>query len=412
MSVLDQAAALLQERDLCDDCLGRQFAKLGHGLSNGQRGHALRVSLCLQNNTTFIQTELCPLCLNQFDKVDHWAKLAFEQLSDYEFNTYLMGTRAPQFLSEAEEELREKHQLTQGEPFKQSYNRTVGKAFGELVKADVGREVDVDFQNPDVVVNLDLTWEKITAQINPLYVFGRYRKLVRGIPQTHWPCSDCKGRGCDACNGTGDQYPNSVESFIGKPLSELCSGGEYILHGAGREDIDALMLGSGRPFVIEIKTPKKRRFDWNEVAQLINDRAKGNVEVEELQPVVGKMVGAIKEKKAEKCYRVLVELERPVSDSELQEAIRNLVGKIEQRTPQRVAHRRADLVRKRELFEMAGKLVGDRQADIELRCSGGLYVKELISGDEGRTSPSLAERLGMTATVTKLDVMDILGDFL
>jgi len=412
MSVLDQAAALLQNRDLCDDCLGRQFAKLGHGLSNAQRGQALRIALCLQNNTTYTQTELCPLCINQFDHIQKWADLAYDQLNGYEFNTYLMGTRAPQFLSDAETELREQLDLTQGEPFKQSYNRTVGKAFGEVVQAHQHREVDVNFQNPDVVVNLDLTWEKISLQINPLYVFGRYRKLIRGIPQTHWPCSECKGQGCKTCDGTGAQYPNSVESFIGKPLNELCEGDNHVLHGAGREDIDALMLGSGRPFIIEIKTPKKRFFNWSEITTLINEKAEGNVEVQDLQPVVGKLVGAIKEKKAEKCYRVLVSFESEVADEELQQAINNLIGKIEQQTPNRVAHRRADLIRKRELFEMSGYLVDAKTADIQLRCSGGLYVKELISSDEGRTVPSLTGKLGTPARVTELDVTDILGEFL
>ncbi len=412
MSVLDQAAALLQNRDLCDDCLGRQFAKLGHGLSNAQRGQALRIALCLQNNNTYTQTELCPLCLNQFDHIEKWANLAYEQLADHEFNTYLMGTRAPQFLSDAEAELREQLGLTQGEPFKQSYNRTVGKAFGEVVQAHQHREVDVDFQNPDLVVNLDLTWDKLSLQVNPLYVFGRYRKLVRGIPQTHWPCSACKGKGCQDCNDTGDQYPNSVESYIGKPLNALCHGESYTLHGAGREDIDALMLGGGRPFIIEIKAPKKRFFDWPELTEHINEKAAGNVEVLDLQPVVGKLVGQIKEKKAEKCYRVRVSFETEITEAQLQQAINGLIGKIEQQTPNRVAHRRADLVRKRELFEMKGNWIDANTADIQLRCSGGLYVKELISGDEGRTMPSLAEKLSTPALVTALDVTDILGKFL
>jgi tRNA pseudouridine synthase 10 len=34
-------------------------------------------------------------------------------------------------------------------------------------------------------------------------------------------------------------------------------------------------------------------------------------------------------------------------------------------------------------------------------------VKELVSGDEGRTEPSLAGRLGMGAHVRELDVLDV-----
>ncbi|HEX32361.1 MAG TPA: tRNA pseudouridine(54/55) synthase Pus10, partial [Candidatus Acetothermia bacterium] len=42
-----------------------------------------------------------------------------------------------------------------------------------------------------------------------------------------------------------------------------------------------------------------------------------------------------------------------------------------------------------------------------LRSEGGLYIKELISGDEGRTTPSLSGVLGLPALVTELDVIDV-----
>ncbi len=42
-------------------------------------------------------------------------------------------------------------------------------------------------------------------------------------------------------------------------------------------------------------------------------------------------------------------------------------------------------------------------------CQGGLYVKELVSGDEGRTKPNLAENLGVKAKIAELDVIKIEG---
>jgi tRNA pseudouridine synthase 10 len=35
----------------------------------------------------------------------------------------------------------------------------------------------------------------------------------------------------------------------------------------------------------------------------------------------------------------------------------------------------------------------------------GLYIKELVSGDNGRTHPSLSEALGVPTRVTSLDVV-------
>lgn len=412
MSILEQAAALLQDHTLCDECLGRQFSQLGHGLSNADRGRALRVVLCLQNDATIEYPDLCTLCLNHFLKVDAWAKRALELLAPYEFERYLVGTHVPQFLNEAEEKLRQQHGIVTGEPFKQSFNRAVGKRLGGLIKAQQNRNTNVDFNHPEVTIHVDLTWEKVTHQVNPLYVFGRYRKLLRGIPQTHWPCRQCKGRGCSICQGTGAQYPESVESLIGEPLQRLCEGQSCVLHGAGREDIDARMLGSGRPFIIEIKHPKRRFFEWETVEKQINVAALGKVEVHGLQPVLGSLVGSIKERKAQKRYWMLVRLEKPVDENALQEALHAMLGPIAQRTPQRVAHRRADKVRQRELFDIEGKRVDATTVEVTLTGAGGLYVKELMSGDGGRTTPSLAQNLGVAATVIELDVLDILGEFL
>lgn len=411
MSVLRSARALLADLPLCDPCLGRQFAQRGHGLDNAQRGHALRVALCLEHDLTLSQTELCPLCLGHFQRVEHWAQQAVELLAAHEFSRYLMGTKVPDFLNESEAQLRQTHGIDSGEPLKQSYNREVGKAFGRLWEQR-GRAVEVDFHHPQVLVTVDLVWERVSAEINPLYVFGRYRKLVRGIPQTHWPCSGCKGRGCPACGGTGARYPQSVESLIGQPLQALCQGQGHVLHGAGREDIDARMLGGGRPFVIELKRPRKRFFNWEDVARHINADAQGQVEVLGLQVVTGEWVGRVKEQDAQKAYCARVAFDAPVEAGALQSALASLVGSVRQRTPQRVAHRRADLVRGREVIAIEGRLLEATLAEVALRCTGGLYVKELISGDGGRTTPNLADTLGVGARVIELDVTDVLGEFL
>jgi tRNA U54 and U55 pseudouridine synthase Pus10 len=54
----------------------------------------------------------------------------------------------------------------------------------------------------------------VEVKLRSVYVYGRYTKLERGIPQTRWPCRSCKGRGCDRCGGTGRQFPTSVEELI------------------------------------------------------------------------------------------------------------------------------------------------------------------------------------------------------
>jgi tRNA pseudouridine synthase 10 len=100
-----------------------------------------------------------------------------------------------------------------------------------------------------------------------------------------------------------------------------------------------------------------------------------------------------------------VRFAEPVGEGALEDALATLSGTtIEQRTPERVSHRRADKVRTRDVFEIRGELDGDRTATVEVHGEGGLYIKELLHGDGGRTEPSLAGLLGVDVEVTALDV--------
>ena len=81
----------------------------------------------------------------------------------------------------------------------------------------------------------------------------------------------------------------------------------------------------------------------------------------------------------------------------------------QQRTPARVAHRRADPVRERRVVDIECLGIENSLFRIEVVGEGGLYIKELVSGDGGRTTPSLAEILAVPAKVVALDVVQVDG---
>ena len=120
-------------------------------------------------------------------------------------------------------------------------------------------------------------------QIKSLYIYGRYKKIKRGIPQTKWFCRICRGIGCKLCNYSGKMYKNSIEELIAKPALKLAKGENESFHGAGREDIDVKMLGNGRPFVLEIKNPKKRKIDLNILKEMINHKNNKKIKVMKLK---------------------------------------------------------------------------------------------------------------------------------
>jgi len=390
---------------ICDHCLGRLVAKRSHGLSNDMRGSAIRIASALEANEPYTPpSEPCWICNNFFDHTAEWAERVISSLVGIECRTFLIGSRIPPLITEAEEMIWSDMALQDPEPLKSEINREVGKA----VSARNG--LLVELKNPDVVVVLNLHEEVAEVQIRPIFLYGRYFKYERGIPQTHWFCRTCKGAGCEACNGTGKQYADSVEELIGRPLCEIFEGTAATLHGAGREDIDAVMIGSGRPFIIEISEPRLRQADVETLEKRINEAAGGRVGVKDLRWTERGEVETLKTHKGHKKYRILVDIDGSIPEETLSAAAEQLTGAtIHQRTPARVAHRRADKVRERVVLDL---IWAGREANLfafEVTGEAGLYIKELISGDQGRTTPSLSEILGTPARVVQLDVVDVQG---
>ncbi|WOF15755.1 tRNA pseudouridine(54/55) synthase Pus10 [Methanoplanus sp. FWC-SCC4] len=403
--ILKQVQEILEYGPICDHCLGRMYGKSSHGLGNEERGKALRIALALLNNTPYIkEEETCWICGNLFDKTDLWAEKIKDALKDIEHETILVGCKVPPLVTESEEMVWTDLSLQSPEPIKAEFNRVTGKA----VTALTGSEVN--FKRPDIVIVCDIGSEEVDVQINPLYIYGRYCKYERGIPQTRWHCRECRGKGCERCNFTGKMYQDSVEELIGNPILEVCDAKDAVLHGAGREDIDARMLGTGRPFALEIVEPKIRSVSLKELEALVNKSAENRVSITLDHVSDRHEVETLKSGKAHKKYSILVEVEGDISINDVKSALADLKGTtINQRTPERVSHRRADKVRKRQCIDIECEGVEDGKFRIYVLGDAGLYIKELISGDEGRTKPSLTEKLGCSAHVTSLDVIMVEG---
>ena len=399
--ILNKVGDILEYGPICDHCLGRFFGKLSHGLGNEERGRSLRIAYSLEKDIPYkAESEKCWICNNLFDASEEWAKKIVNALSGTEYDTMLVGCRVPPLIAESEELVWTDLELPSPEPIKAEFNRETGK----IVSSLTGKEVD--FKRPDIVAICNLSEGNVEVEVNPLYIYGRYCKFERGIPQTRWHCRECRGRGCERCNFTGKMYADSVEELIGRPAIEIFKSKDAVLHGAGREDIDARMIGTGRPFVIEMVEPKLRTFSLEELEKRINESAGGRVSVTIDHVSDRKEVETLKSGKAHKKYSILVEIEGEFSVEDVRSALKGLQGAIiNQRTPERVSHRRADKVRKRRCIDIECKDMEDGSFRIEVLGDAGLYIKELISGDEGRTSPSLSGIIGNPARVKSLDVI-------
>lgn len=384
---------IILKNDVCNNCLGRQFGMIGHGMTNSERGKIIRNFVKESKEPT-----KCFLCNNFFrDEIEKVTKNVVSKFHDYEFKTYLIGSVIPDELEKRQEELWEKTGVEDVEPIKSEVNREVGK----LVEKLSGKKFDSKL--PDATALVNLSTGSIRLQIRSLFVYGKYQKLARGIPQTKWICSDCGGKGCKVCHGTGKLYKTSVQEIIEKPFLKAVGSSKSAFHGGGREDIDARNL-AWRPFVIELVKPEKRKIDLKKLQKAVNKSNK--VKVSGLKFADKEVVRKVKFEKLDKTYEAVVDFEKEIN-KKLLPKLKTIIGKISQQTPQRVVHRRANLTRFRRVKKFSYKILGKKKMKFRVLGESGLYIKELISGDNGRTKPNVADLLNNKVKKISLDVVKI-----
>lgn len=431
---------ILLKYSICDNCLGRQFFSLIPGFTNEERGRILKISLLMDIFYSYNEEERreilerivlngqlfdiakkinlfenkeinendykCYLCENKIKK-ENLKKISqkiLNEIQSIEFKTFLIGSSIPVEIHEREDMIRSEYGIITGEDIKSEINREIGKILLSLTNKEV------DFYNPDLVIITNIFDEIFFIQINPIFIKGYYKKFVRNLSQAPWICKYCRGTGCEKCNWQGRKYPSSISEIIGEPAVKIFEAIDYKFHAAGREDVDALVLGSGRPFVLEIIKPLKREIDLKILEKSINNFANGKIEVNNLSYTTRKEINELKTKsqKASKKYLAKVLFEKEVNEEKLKEVelkMHDII--IEQRTPTRVLSRRKDKIRRKFLYYIKAKKIDSKTIEFEIKTQGGLYIKELITGDNGRTIPNISEILENKAISIELSVIDI-----
>ncbi|XP_052152967.1 uncharacterized protein LOC127771169 [Oryza glaberrima] len=246
----------------------------------------------------------------------------------------------------------------------------------------------------------------ISCQRSPIYIGGRYLKLSRNVSQSCWIIDDER---------MGEA---SVEEIIGENVRAICKGDGYKFHAAGREDIDVRMLGSGRPFLVEVLNVRSipSATEVQQIADKINDSEKKHVRVRNLKLVGSEIWTMMREGEAEKQkqYAALIWTSRPLTDDDLHNISLIKDMEIVQKTPIRVLHRRSPLERKRIIHWMEIEKIsgGSNYYLLHLCTQAGTYIKEFVHGDLGRTHPSVGVMLSCRTEILQLDVTDVKMDFL
>jgi len=450
MTIFEKVLEIYREYYICPHCLGRMFSLLGTDTTNYDRGNSLLLAMTMENHRAYLSKhenheesisnlkilvekarfnpaqsvldkegieysknslpEKCYLCCDIFSNVPIYARIAEENLNKLEFKNILVGTTLDSQIVNREDNFKAYFNLLNSEAFKNHFNREVGKELSNNLQKPA------EFSRPDITIIFTLRFEssEVNLLLKSIFIRGRYNKFIRGIPQTHWDCRSCRGKGCESCGFTGKQYKTSVEELINPEFVKEAKAEDSKFHGAGREDIDVRMLGKGRPFVLELKNPKTRTLNLEKLQKKVNKRNKKKIKITNLEYSSKEQVKNLKvnAENTKKVYRALTSSFENISKEKFEVLLKKLKKEIEnqniqQRTPNRVSHRRADKIRKKKIYQIEGKFIKPKVYEFIIESQGGTYIKELINGDNGRTTPSITEIFGFPLECKKLDVLKI-----
>ncbi|KHN84314.1 Putative tRNA pseudouridine synthase Pus10 [Toxocara canis] len=269
----------------------------------------------------------------------------------------------------------------------------------------------------------------IAFEREPILIASRYRKFSRNLPQSPWTASD------DIPKVPG----NSVSEKLTKELVKetKCESTRFI--ASGREDIDVRMLGTGRPFALQLINPHLTAPFCGEKLQESLKRIEAEINSQR-DIALGAPLRRISVKQAEmltctqdekrKCYtaycysserldekvldelaskvpleivqktpleneRILAEYEREqeAADKELEERLAELMDAMIQECEEHKKHIEHEFHNTDINSATFGTYPVNKKSLRRLETQAGTYVKEFVHGDFGRTRPSLADLL-------------------
>ena len=394
---VELAERVLSEYPLCDRCLGRLFGMLGRGLSNAERGRALKVAVLMRLHARIregdqearerlraiapnigaaasrIYEELfgsrleprpCYICHGLLEGfIEGAASSAYQALARYNVRSFLIGVRvSPEYVSR-EEEVRSRFSLKYGESLKSELKREIGK----LVQSKYG--LAPDFARPEAVATVEFPGGSVEVSVRRLGLAARYVRHDRWSPLR----------------------PTEASPLLER-LLRVTGGSWAAVQGLVRDEMGVRVLGDGVPVVIEVSRPTSRD------ALKPGDR----VEVEgasiEVRSLDAKPPTQEELSRRVRTYRCVVLSESTLTEASLGLAQASLSGR---EVTQKVgAHEATGRVR-----GVRCRLISDHVAECLISVDERVYVRELVTGDG--TSPSLAAALGTRVECLLADLVEV-----
>lgn len=331
---------------------------------------------------TIVEPRLCFICRGLTLKVTVMEHRILRLVRRYQFWTFSVGMVIPADVQEREDQLRSDLQIRGMETFKSQTARRIS----EFVRRKTRKKVDRG--RPDITILVDLDEDTASVTAKSFFAHARYTK-PKGVSQRREFCDECSGRGCDVCK---DGYSNnpSIEESVGRRLCRITRSPKARFTWIGSEDAESIVYPPGRPFVVEMKDPKRRELPHR--FGVVTGRGR----------VVISSARVLRERPEDGHSftfrtRAFVEPQGPLDGVRLGDAKKIVGSTIQHRNSKgKTVYKKVYSVRVRKLR---------KELEAEMKLDGGLPVKRLVSGES--VSPSLSEVLGVPLLCRSFDILEV-----
>jgi tRNA pseudouridine synthase 10 len=324
------------------------------------------------------------------DTTRKMAEVAVTRARRYQFRTFTVGVTVPEGVQEREDELRSELKLKGKETIKIQAARLVAAQVSDRLRKRVDR------QSPDLTLLADFGARDVSVTARPVFYYGRYTKPA-GVSQRRSFCEQCRGAGCKKCLNTGFERKPSVEGALRAKLADFSGSQKMTFTWLGSEDRESRVYPPGRPFVAEVKSPRRRSFPRKFGARLRG----GLVSVSSGRTLPSKPIRL-------PAFRFVTRIRATAASkvsaeglAELKSRFRTAVVRFER------PHNRPAV---KTVYRASAKAKG-RTLVIEAELDGGLPVKRFVSGE--LVSPSVSEVLKTEVGCRSFDICGVreIGEF-
>ncbi len=373
----DTVSKILKNYDLCEYCTGRIISKIVGKPPSKFLGEKFLKKPSKSDH------KKCYICKNIFDYLEPVLSNIFEKSSHFDFKTFHLGiTLKPSFL-ERDDYLKSKFKIKGIENIKFGIAKELAKKISRRTNSK--RTTD----DPDLLIQANFKDESCTLRAKPMFVYGRYNKKIRRLPQKQGLCRSCNGIGCHNCNFKGIENLQSIEGEISNLFIKKFDCNQVKINWIGGEDQSSLVLGNGRPFFAKILNPKRRNRILRKTCDL------EGVSLSELQKLPLQPKGSISFKSH---VSITVDTKKSISLTQLKKL------KILENTEIKDFSRNKRSLKKK-IYKVGYKKLGKTSFILDLFADGGISFKSLIQ--ESDVVPNVSELLENQCECKKFDFKNI-----